>query len=69
MTCILILAESHAALHSWPETGGVNIDVFSCTAKLKSLAAIEEVGRSLGATHISVRETPRTSGYRPQPVG
>src|SRR3954469_21753227 len=29
LTCVLILAESHAILHTWPETGTVNIDIFS----------------------------------------
>lgn len=63
VTCVLILAESHAVLHTWPETGTVNIDVFSCTPRLKSLSAIEEVGRSLGAAAVSVRETPRANGF------
>ena len=49
LTCILILAESHAVLHAWPETGAVNIDIFSCSTKLKSLTAIAELGRSFGA--------------------
>lgn len=66
MTCMLILAESHAVLHTWPETGTVNIDVFSCTARLNSLSAIEELGRAFGATAVSVRETPRANGYRPR---
>lgn len=65
-TCILILAESHAVLHTWPETGTVHLDVFSCTARLKSLAAIEEMGRLLGAASVSVRETARASGYHTQ---
>jgi S-adenosylmethionine decarboxylase proenzyme len=65
MTCIVILAESHAVLHTWPETGTVNIDVFSCTPRLKSVSAIEDVGRSLGAAAVSVRETPRANGYGP----
>jgi len=63
MTCILILAESHAVLHTWPETGTVNIDVFSCTTRLKSLAAIEEVAQALEAASVSVREIPRAHGY------
>src|SRR6188768_39642 len=46
LTCILILAESHAVLHTWPETGTVNIDIFSCSTRLKSLTAIEELGRA-----------------------
>jgi S-adenosylmethionine decarboxylase len=66
MTCVLILAESHAVLHTWPETGTVHVDVFSCTTRLKSLAAIDEIARALGAASVSVRETPRASGY-PRP--
>lgn len=68
-TCVLILAESHAVLHTWPETGTVNIDVFSCTTRLRSHAAIEEIGRALGAAHVSVSETPRANGFRPQLIG
>ncbi len=63
MTCVLVLAESHAVLHTWPETGTVNIDVFSCTSRLKSLAAIDEIALALGAATVSVRETPRANGY------
>ncbi|HVD93069.1 MAG TPA: S-adenosylmethionine decarboxylase, partial [Vicinamibacterales bacterium] len=29
LTCVLVLRESHAVLHTWPETGTVNIDIFS----------------------------------------
>src|SRR4029079_4697441 len=31
LACVVILRESHAVLHTWPETGMVNIDIFSCT--------------------------------------
>lgn len=65
LTCVLILAESHAVLHTWPETGTVNIDIFSCSTKLKSLAAIAELGRSFGATSVSVQEIPRADGHIP----
>ena len=63
LTCVLILAESHAVLHTWPETGTVNIDIFSCSTKLKSLAAIAELGRSFGAASVSVQEIPRADGH------
>ena len=49
LTCVLILSESHAVLHTWPETGTVNIDIFSCSTRLKSLEAIDELRRSFGA--------------------
>ena len=66
LTCVLILRESHAVLHTWPETGTVNIDIFSCSTGLKSLAAIAELGRSLGAAGVSVQEIPRANGRGPQ---
>ena len=69
IACILILAESHAVLHTWPETGTVHPDVFSCTTRLKSLIAIEEMERLLGAATVSVRETARASGYHTQTSG
>ena len=63
LTCVLILRESHAVLHTWPETGMVNIDIFSCSTRLESLAAIAELGRSLGAAAVSVQEISRADGH------
>jgi S-adenosylmethionine decarboxylase len=68
LTCVLILEESHAILHTWPETGTVNIDIFSCSNRLKSLAAIEELGRAFGAEGVSVQEIPRDDGHSPSSV-
>lgn len=69
LTCVLILAESHAILHTWPETGTVNIDIFSCSRRLKSLTAIAELGRSFGAADVSVQEILRADGHRPESDG
>lgn len=63
LTCVLILAESHAVMHTWPETGTVNIDIFSCSPRLRSLAAIGEIGRLLGACDMSVQEIVRADGH------
>jgi S-adenosylmethionine decarboxylase len=65
LTCVLILSESHAVLHTWPETGTVNIDIFSCSTRLKSLAAIDELGRIFGARRVAVQEIPRADGHSP----
>ena len=66
LTCVLILRESHAVLHTWPETGTVNIDIFSCSPRLNSHAAIGELGRMFGARQVSVQEIPRADGHRPE---
>lgn len=63
VTSVLILRESHAVIHTWPETGTVNIDIFSCSPRLKSLEAIQELSRLLGARHVAVQEIPRADGH------
>jgi S-adenosylmethionine decarboxylase len=63
LTCVFILSESHAVLHTWPETGTVNLEIFSCSSRLKSLDAITELSQSFGAQHVSVQEIPRADGY------
>jgi S-adenosylmethionine decarboxylase len=65
LTSVLILRESHAVLHTWPETGTVNIDIFSCSTRLRSLEAVNELSRFLGAREVSVQEIPRADGHRP----
>lgn len=63
-TCVLILAESHAVLHTWPETGTVNLDIFSCTSRLKSHAAIAALQLVFDAQSVSVQEISRADGHR-----
>jgi len=67
LTSVLILSESHAALHTWPETGTVHLDIFSCSTRLRSLEAIDELSRAFGARDVSVQEIRRADGHRPQP--
>jgi S-adenosylmethionine decarboxylase len=67
LTCALILRESHAVLHTWPETGTVNIDIFSCSSRLKSLDAVAELSRVFGALRVSVQQVARADGHLPQP--
>ena len=66
LTCVFILSESHAVLHTWPETGTVNIDIFSCSTRLKSLEAIDDLSRSFGAQHVTLQEIPRADGHGPR---
>ena len=63
---MLILRESHAVLHTWPETGTINIDIFSCTRGLRSVQAINELGRLFGARQVSIQELARADGHAPR---
>lgn len=69
LTCALVLAESHAVLHTWPETATINLDIFSCSSRLQSLAAIVALGRVFGAGNVSVQEIIRADGRRRPPDG
>jgi S-adenosylmethionine decarboxylase len=66
LTCVLILRESHAVLHTWPETGTIHIDIFSCTTRLRSVQAINELGQSFGARRLSIQEIARADGHGPR---
>ena len=63
LTCVLILKESHAVIHTWPETGTVNVDIFSCSTRLRSLEAIDELRAFFSAGDISVQEVSRADGH------
>src|SRR5689334_791313 len=63
LTCVLILTESHAVIHTWPESGTVNIDIFSCSTRLRSLEAIGELHAFFRAGDVSIQEISRADGH------
>lgn len=69
LTCVLILRESHAVLHVWPESGTVHVDIFSCSPSLRSRRAIDELARQFGAARSELRELPRADGRLSGVVG
>lgn len=65
LTSVFILSESHAVLHTWPETGTVNVDIFSCSPRLKSLEVVDELKRLLGAGRVTIQAISRADGHGP----
>jgi S-adenosylmethionine/arginine decarboxylase-like enzyme len=49
------------------DTRTVNVDIFSCTPRLKTLDAIAELSQRFGAQRMSVHEISRT-GDAPSPA-
>jgi len=58
ITLVLILAESHLSIHTWPEEDLVAIDLFSCGA-IDGQAVLDELVSGLRLTQVTVRQVPR----------
>lgn len=58
ITLVLILAESHLSIHTWPEENLVAIDLFSC-GTIDGHAVIDHLTRTLHLDPGSLREIPR----------
>ena len=61
ITLVLILAESHLSIHTWPEENLIAIDLFSCGA-IDGEAVISGLVRSLRLEAVSVRTLRRGRG-------
>ena len=55
VTGIILIAESHFALHTFPETGYVAFDILTC-GEMDAMAAINEVRVNINAGKIKVRK-------------
>jgi len=60
-TCFLLLSESHASLHAWPEYGYCAIDLFTCALGKDLLPLIQNIKNALGADKFSLRKLDRVA--------
>jgi S-adenosylmethionine decarboxylase len=58
ITLVLILAESHLSVHTWPEENLIAIDLFSCGA-IDGPKVVDELARLLRLADVSVRQLAR----------
>jgi S-adenosylmethionine decarboxylase proenzyme len=58
-TCFLLLAESHASLHAWPEYDYCAIDLFTCTLGKDLMPLIQNLKTALGANNFALRKLDR----------
>lgn len=52
LTYIVMLAQSHLAVHTWPETRFVSVDFFTCGTPEDGERAFEALQQSIPADHI-----------------
>ncbi|HEY64116.1 MAG TPA: adenosylmethionine decarboxylase [Caldilineae bacterium] len=57
VTGVVLLAESHMSIHTWPEYGYAAVDVFACSGD--PWAAMAELKERLHAEHVEIRELDR----------
>jgi S-adenosylmethionine decarboxylase len=58
VTLVLVLAESHLSVHTWPEEALVAVDLFSCGA-IDGPAVVDELVRRLGLEQVRVQRLDR----------
>ena len=56
---IIVIAESHVAIHTWPEHGYAAVDIFSCGTKLDHAAIRDWIAAGMGASSVEFRELIR----------
>lgn len=61
VTCVLVLAESHFSLHTWPEAGYAAADFYTCGA-LEPELALGLLREGLAATHVEQLTVQRGRG-------
>lgn len=59
VTAVVVIAESHLAVHTWPEYQYAAVDLFTCGTSVDTWKAFEYVKKALGATRVEVRELQR----------
>ena len=56
---VVIIAESHLFIHTWPECGYAAVDIFTCGNSVQSEQAAQKLIRELGAKSHSILEIQR----------
>jgi len=56
---VVVIAESHLAIHTWPEYGYAAVDLFTCGDKVDPWAAHDYLRDALRAGNSEYKELPR----------
>lgn len=59
LTAVLLLAESHISIHTWPEKNYLAIDIFTCGKKSMPYKALEHLIKAFKPKKTYIREIKR----------
>ncbi|MCB9555461.1 MAG: adenosylmethionine decarboxylase [Deltaproteobacteria bacterium] len=61
LTLVVLLAESHVAVHTWPERGVAAVDLFTCAEREPAERALRHFAQALGARQVELRCIERSA--------
>ncbi len=56
---VVVIAESHLSIHTWPEYNYAAVDFFTCGESVDPYKAFEYIKEKLGAQHVKLEELKR----------
>lgn len=56
---VVVISESHLAIHTWPELGYAAVDVFTCGDKVNPWDACNYLTEEFRAKHLTAKEIKR----------
>lgn len=56
---VVVISESHLAIHTWPELGYAAVDVFTCGEKVDPWDACNYLAKHFGAEYVNATEVKR----------
>ena len=56
---VVVISESHLAIHTWPELGYAAVDVFTCGEKVNPWDACNYLAEKFGAEYVNASEIKR----------
>ena len=61
LSCVVLLAESHISIHTWPESGYAALDVFTCGSKEQGQLIVDTIVAEFKPGKYSVQYIERGS--------
>jgi S-adenosylmethionine decarboxylase proenzyme len=56
---VVVIAESHVAIHTWPEHNYAAVDIFTCGETIEPWVLFDFLKEKLGSSHVSQMELKR----------
>ena len=56
---VVVIAESHLTIHTWPERGEAAVDLFTCGDPARARTAVEALADALGGSRRRIAEWDR----------